>query len=348
MDRRSYTMTRARIVPVLFAPIAAMAFVLAPADARAQSACNATTDCPKGYLCTAMPAACPAIACAPNTACTQPVCTDVMTKQCVVGATCTSDADCSAELKCAPDPATPCAGVAVACKAGETCLQPPQPVCPPAPATSSCQPRASLPCQLDADCGEGFACTQGTDCSCSGSGGTAPTGTTGTAGGASSEPMPPVAVDAGSAPSCTCFPSGTSYCRVIDKICVAASDCPSGWTCEQTMGVGCATPVDPTTGVSAPCDPGPQPPKQCVPPYNVYGGGASEAPRSANGSSGTGGTAGVATTLSGPAPAPAAAQDPGGGASCSVGRASDGLGLAWLAALGAAVASVRRRRVTSR
>jgi hypothetical protein len=339
-------MTRTRIVAALLAPIAAMAFVLAPTEARAQTACNATTDCPKGYLCTQMPTACPAIACAPNTDCTQPACTNVMIRQCVVGASCTSDADCSSDLKCVLDPAVACAGVAIACKAGETCPQPPQPTCPPPPTTSSCRPRSSLPCQVAADCGDGFTCTPSTACGCAGSAGTAPVGSTGTAGGAS---VPPFAVDAGPAPACTCSATGTSYCQVIDKICVAAADCPSGWSCEQTMAVGCATAVS-STGVVTPCDPGPQPPKQCVPPYGSYGGTYGTAPRAADGSTGAGGTAGNGTSAptGAAAPAPAAAQDPGGGASCSVGRGSAGLDLAWIAGLAAAVAAARRRRVTSR
>jgi hypothetical protein len=140
---------------------------------------------------------------------------------------CSKDADCPTDMVCYAQTSTACSGgSAPACKPGANCepVDAGQPVCT-TETTHSCVPRYVPPCKQDADCGAGFKCVEQKLCSCSG--GAARSGD----GGVSTQPD-----------SCSCSSSGISYCELQPKTCEAASDCPSGWTCEEgPNATTCAT-----------------------------------------------------------------------------------------------------------
>lgn len=100
--------------------------------------------------------------------------------------TCATDADCGQAMVCRSQTVTTCTGGAAApvkCDPNTVCE--PTPVLPPTCSDSTlsqCAYRWQLPCNADADCGDGFLCQPSTMTTCSGSTpGTAGSAGTGTA-----------------------------------------------------------------------------------------------------------------------------------------------------------------------
>ena len=271
--------------------------------AAAQEACG-DSECPKGYACETVPAACPDIACAAGSEC--PPC-DGTVEQCVAQS-CDSDADCDEQMVCLTRTITECAGAAPACEPGTDCGSAAPSECTAA-SYSACVPRWTLGCATAADCGDGFSCEEQVSCQCPGSPGTgagtpgSTPGSSPSSGGASSsgdpgspekapapaerppsgaagagsslpqpaEPAPDADAPADRAPpnsGCTCEPSGVKACVVIERACTADGQCPSGWSCEDNPDGVCWASPDGSTG----CEPG-DPPKLCLPPYRDLGGG---------------------------------------------------------------------------
>jgi hypothetical protein len=296
--------------------LAGLFWLSAVGSAAAAEPCG-DTSCPKGYACEEVPAACPAIACAPGSDC--PPC-DATVLACVPEP-CSSDADCETDMVCLKQTQQECSGEAApACPPGATCDLP-----APAPAecntveSSQCVPRWSLPCATAASCGDGFSCVERESCSCPGSPGSSGGGSSGS-GGASSggstppsrpgtEPAPPAdpvpPSDPGNSgsdddkapepaevppsgaaaplpPDCTCEPSGVKACVLNEVACDADSDCPSGWTCGDNPEGVCWASSDGSMG----CEPG-DPPKLCLPPYTNLGGGGYPARGEDSGGSGS-------------------------------------------------------------
>src|SRR5688500_2341342 len=104
--------------------------------AAAQEACG-ESECPKGYTCETVPAACPAIDCAPGPDC--PVCEGTV-EQCVAQ-TCDSDADCDEQMVCLTRTITECASDAPACEPGTDCGSAAAPSDCTAASYSACVPR---------------------------------------------------------------------------------------------------------------------------------------------------------------------------------------------------------------
>jgi hypothetical protein len=267
--------------------------------AAAQEACG-DSECPKGYTCETVPAACPAIACAPGSEC--PPC-DGTVEQCVAES-CDSDADCDEQMVCLTRTITECATDAPACEPGTDCGSAAAPTDCTAASYSACVPRWTLGCVTAADCGEGFSCEEQLSCSAPGSPGTG-TGTGGSTPGSvppsdgggepgGSEPSepsdpgddpkePPNSAERPAAPTptpapdvqnpppgsgVTCEPSGVKACVVIERACSADDQCPSGWSCEDNPDGVCWAKPDGSTG----CEPA-DPAKLCLPPYRDLGGG---------------------------------------------------------------------------
>jgi hypothetical protein len=272
--------------------------------AAAQEACG-ESECPKGYSCEDVPAACPAIACAEGSEC--PPCEGTV-EQCVPQS-CDSDADCDEQMVCLTRTITECASAEPACDPGPDCASAPPSDCS-AVSFSACVPRWTLNCVTAADCGEGFSCEEQMSCSSPGSppsgtgagtpgsvppsdGGSEPAkpGGSGGSGGAQQVPTPPP--DSAERPSpgsggsggaqqvptppdaqdrpppvTTCEPTGVKACVVIERACSADSQCPSGWSCEDNPDGVCWASSDGSTG----CEPA-DPAKLCLPPYRDLGGG---------------------------------------------------------------------------
>jgi hypothetical protein len=362
--------------------VALGAFGASSAVARAQSAtaCSADSDCTKGFTCqTTGASACPAIACAPNTNCLQPVCDPVVIKTCEPGP-CTMDADCATGMVCHADTAVSCPELDVppACAKDVDCGAPAPAVDAGAcrtVATNTCVPKYDLPCKVDADCGDGFTCVPDTSTECSGGGSTGSAGSGAALMGStspSSGPTTPVtpAYDGGSYTS-TCMTTtlSTSSCHAKSIPCTTDASCPATWTCEgvNSSTIECAGPVeavdaggavDGGVAVDTNCDPGtPTPsPMYCTPPYtDLYdygnasvpagsGGDLSATPTAASDTSGDAGAGGASGSAQG---APGTPSVPTATAGCQlapVGSGAAGGGLSLFGLLGLVGLARRRSR----
>jgi len=192
------------------------------------------------------------------------------------------------------------------CAKGADCAAPADAGCTTV-TVSACVPHYVPPCASDSECGPGFTCVEQEECACSGStgsgGGSAPSagsggGTAGSGGatpsdsgnapsdagaadpiptpdgGAEPPPDAKMAPDAGAPapvapPECTCTPSGVKACKLTVVGCNTASDCPSGFTCENNPSGSCWASSDGSSG----CDT-PDPAMICAPPYTDLLGGA--------------------------------------------------------------------------
>lgn len=249
--------------------LALVASALAASGSASAQECTADTDCPKSWTCEVTGgSACggSAPACEAGKECPVPEPVDCVTqefKSCEPGP-CTQDSDCDEGMICYKDSVESCTGVSTQ----PACIGPDCPDAATADTTGSCTteersacvPRWAAPCEVAADCGDGFDCVAEEQCACAGSGG----GTSSSSGGSSdpsaggAEPAP--AADAGTgtdiAPAvdggvskgdgCTCTPSDTKYCRVKMVECASAGDCPTDWTCEEQISgdtdIGCVRP----------------------------------------------------------------------------------------------------------
>lgn len=210
-------------------------------SALAQEECGDTT-CEAGFECVTGQSACPAIACAEGEECEIASCETEEYSYCERAA-CSSDADCGEYMVCGTF-TNGCATVDVAECPPDTECEPVKPEPCEETQFSQCTPKWELPCEVAADCGEGFDCKPIESCSCSGSAGSE-------GGGSAGAPAP--AVDGGTADGtepaadpatselvapdrlpadCTCEPTDESYCAVQETECATAADCPADWTCE--------------------------------------------------------------------------------------------------------------------
>jgi hypothetical protein len=306
------------------------------AEGASAQSCTDDTGCPKGFTCEVTgisgcaaptPAARPAC---DGGACTQPLpavpvpaCDPQEYRSCVPG-NCMADSDCAAGMVCHERSTGTCSvDVTPPCLSGMKC-----PGAAPAVCTETiehiCLPRYVLPCEQASDCGDGFTCESQSVCGCSG-------GSSGSAGvpvpsNPSTPAPPPPAMDAGAAepqvdpafaraplpPDCTCEATKEKYCKVIEVVCRADSDCPRSFTCKQSYevasGPACFVPANGDGGTCGAALP-PVNVYRCVPPYESldpgYGG---KAEGGVGNPTTTPGTPGVKPPL---APQPGTAADAG-------------------------------------
>ena len=270
----------------IFCVAGALAVVALPASAQE---CVSDQDCPANYACEVVGEMGCLYACAPGEECAPPAgCASQEIRGCVPQP-CTSDEQCEDGMVCFSE-------------TRELCTRPTEPYCPPgsdcpmpAPAPcetvteSACVPRYEVPCQQDADCGEGFACVEAMECWCMGS------GDTGASGGEEVPVDPDTAESDGAEPpsgsgedepapdpereitvdrdeQCGCDPSGKYYCEAQEVECASETDCPEGWTCEADpwQAVSCSVPEG---GGDGECIPDPvEVSSICLPPFNDLGG----------------------------------------------------------------------------
>lgn len=249
-------MTLSKIVPGL----SLFAVLLAAPAARAQ-ACATDTDCPGGTTCQSLPTPSAGPTCAGPDC---PVSTDqgiaaptAPTKACAP-APCSVDADCGGGGRvCQHDKVTVCnGGTAPACPRDQACdtgaAKPEVATCVER-TVSACVYRWQLPCNADADCGDGFTCAPNIISMCSGgtpiSGGAADAGSSGSVDSATGRPTPVAASGSGVAtdlpapapsadggvsperPMCTTMESFPGYCRAKATTCTTDADCPAAWSC---------------------------------------------------------------------------------------------------------------------
>jgi Cys-rich repeat protein len=237
---------------------AALTLLALPARA-ADVACTTDADCGEGQVCVLAPCAMPAIDCAPDQSCPDPM-PCVSTGTCAAepwDGRCAADADCPAGFACIevqiPCATASCAPCACACEAGAEC---PPCECPPCDTDVACEPTVEQYCQYqpkackaDADCGAGWACRAEELCS----------------GGAGCA-CPPC-VSGAECPACECDLTPTEpecevvgqWCAPAETACTADGDCPADFACvSRTNGTDCACP-------SCACDPSAAPDCTCEP-----------------------------------------------------------------------------------
>ena len=249
--------------------ITALATIISIPQLGQAQTCVSTKDCPRGMTCQAdSTTPTPTPACPPGAEAECPPVTQPsapsMTCQ---PAPCQVDADCGQGMVCHSQTTTVCTGGAAAkCDPNTTCTSVPSPTVPTCTdtTTSQCVYTWDLPCNADADCGDGFVCQPSTMGSCSGSGsstggtdtGTASSGTGGGSGsGELSVPPPLPAFDAGvpTAVVCTTTTSFPGSCQAKVTSCNVDSDCPSIWTCvASSVSITIGTAPSPTDAGAAP------------------------------------------------------------------------------------------------
>lgn len=239
--------------------IAAPAFVLLiPATARAVE-CTSDADCSKGMVCKITGgSACAGVACPAGQTCPQPPpCDPQVIKECVPGP-CASDSDCGQGLVCVTNKYTVC--TMSTCPAGTEC---PASTCTES-SESRCAPPYVAPCQVDADCGDGFTCEVSQACACSGGGaipvppsgvgGGTSGGGTGTAGAATVGSGGATGSAGAPAVDCSCTPTGEHHCQPKTYECTTSQDCPSGWTCDANpVAVACGAPTGSAGSANTDC-----------------------------------------------------------------------------------------------
>ena len=260
--------------------------LMVPGSGRALT-CTADSDCAKGLSCQPNPTPATEVCYVVDggTACAPTPDPAPASKSCQP-APCASDQDCAADMVCQTQ-VTGCTGTTpttAPCEPGTVCTEPPAPEAPDCTGTvSRCVYRWELPCNVNADCGEGFECKPMEVGMCSGSAGTAPpvvttpstgggsaegtggaTGSTETSGEGSdsSGGATSTDLDAGAARpvECTVVQTYPGYCQAVVKACAQDGDCPSTWTCVSandgviTVGV----PVAPDDDMALPA-PAPMP-----------------------------------------------------------------------------------------
>jgi hypothetical protein len=266
------------------------------AEGAGAQSCADDTGCPKGFSCevtgmsncgASTPAARPAC---DGGACSQqplpelpvPACDPQEYRSCVPG-NCMTDSDCATGMVCHERSTGTCAVAPSGPCSSDMKCPPPAPTICTETVEHICIPRYVLPCEQASDCGDGFTCEPQSVCGCSaGSSGTAGAGAAGNP--VPSTPTPPPAMDAGAAepqadrafapapppPDCTCKPTDEKYCKVIEVVCRADSDCPKTFTCKQSYvastGPACVAPAKGDGGTCGAALP-PTNVYRCVPPY---------------------------------------------------------------------------------
>ncbi len=309
------TTHRARARSLALSLLTLAAVIQAP---TASAADCTVVGCPKGYSCETEPLPCPAVDCLPGQEC--PTCEPSLVSQCEP-LPCVADSDCASGMVCGEFERECDTSAAAPCADPDDCSQPPPTECTPQ-MERACVPPWALPCSTAADCGAGFSCQEQEECACSGSSGSG--GGTDTAEPAPAGGAAPPSSDS----SCSCQPTGRKACVAERSACDDATDCASGWTCaDNPEGVCSSTPSG-----EASCEPA-GPAKVCLPPFYDLG---FESGRSSSDAEGAGGETPTGGELG-------AAPKAGGGCSL-VGHGQAQSSLPLLAALGAAVAWLRRRR----
>lgn len=235
---------------------------LAAAGSAAAEECTTDADCGVGFACQLTGAtACAEPACPPGEPCPEPApCETEEFYECVpVPVECASDADCGEGSVCESYTYEECSGggaiPGIPCEEGGDCTDTPA---PPEDADcttvteSYCIPQYAAGCEIDADCGAGFTCTEMEMCSCGGSG-----GSDGGVPGTDTPPVPGEGSGSSSDPSetptepvddCVCEPSGEFYCELIPVECTADTDCTDGFICQESYETDVACAQDPESG----------------------------------------------------------------------------------------------------
>jgi uncharacterized protein (TIGR03382 family) len=208
--------------------VPALAFFAVPAFAQgepdvpqpAPQECTSDLDCPEGSLCA--PSDCACIDDNNDGACDNDC---PATGICIVveepPASCAADSECGEGEICITETFESCAGGgsdgAAPCEPGTNCDNT-DPAPPPGDCTSEtvsfCAPPYFAACDVDADCGGGFACIAEEICTCTGT--VSPDG--------SGEPA---------TEECTCEAGDTNVCVLVRTECASDSDCAEGLVCVE-------------------------------------------------------------------------------------------------------------------
>lgn len=230
----------------LIASFAVISLPIAGRIARAQS-CEDNADCPKGYTCEVVgETGCASAGCAGgDAACPEPEpCVTEEVKECMPGP-CKGDTDCDVGMVCLTQTTEQCSGGSAVCTKGQECPEPQDAGCKTV-TESNCVPKYLAPCEEDKDCGDGFTCKEQERCVCADSKPAEDSSAVDAA--VTIVPLLDAGGDAETPPDddCSCEPSGEKSCEMKEISCDKNSDCPEGWSCEESGGgdvaIGCAVP----------------------------------------------------------------------------------------------------------
>ncbi len=263
------------------------ALSLITSAAMADEACGDTT-CPKGFVCTEyeQPCADISIPAAPadgaveeagdpegadDRAAEEFVACEPSVGYYCTEAPCEADADCGADMVCHTETRESCSGASggrVECdpESGEcTAVDLPDQDVPDCEVETEqlCTFQWALPCTEDADCGPNFTCEEQSVCSCSVS---APvdSGDGASAGGSAGEEGSEGSGESATSieEDCSCRPTGTSRCELVETACESDDDCLGGWLCLDNPSEECSGGSDEDESCTAD-----SPAKLCLPPY---------------------------------------------------------------------------------
>lgn len=222
-----------------FASLVALgSFAFAPVTA-AQTGCG-DDSCPAGFECLTGPTGCGGVCEVPADG-GEPVCYEL---ECdpepytyCARATCTTDSDCGEEMVCHTTEQNLCPRTDPPSCAGDDCEDTDYEDTDEADCEqtqlSQCAYPHELPCDTDAECGEGYACVASQSCWCS-AGSPEPGAPE---GAPSADPPPPAGTVPATSPSppdqgeCGCEPTGSNHCQMQDIECESDADCPAQWSC---------------------------------------------------------------------------------------------------------------------
>lgn len=208
------------------------------------SSCKTDADCGEGYLCQIVgssgSAGCACPADVPPSDCDCPPPPPPQDFWGCVPKPCAVDADCGEGQECVTIDLG-CPVSTPACSPDGNCPEADPVECVNS-TTTQCQYKWQGACEVDSDCGAGFACKAMESCACSGGGATPSDGGSGFA------PAPPPDEE------CVCSPTDEKYCELVVTECETDADCAPGLTCGGGAGPVATMPACPDENGDGTCD----------------------------------------------------------------------------------------------
>ncbi len=245
-------------IPNLLKATAALAVMSLAPNTFAQQECGDQT-CEEGFDCASFTGLCR------DVDCEGPDCEPCEEQEFFYceAAACESDDECGDYMVCATLEEYDCSNVKDSdCAPDEPCEEPVEEC--DVLEVQRCSAPWDLPCDADADCGDGFTC-EPHECGCTSAGGAAASGG-GDGDSAGSEDPATSGIMLADGGDCVCDLPDGGWCKMVEQTCEEDSDCPDSWSCQERGDTGCWADSEGNTN----CD-STEPEMVCAPPG--YAGG---------------------------------------------------------------------------